>query len=216
MPMRETSFHNHTNSATVPKRGLWPQGKLAAGLKGALLGILVLSFLTLAFRWLFPVWVGITPISRFSLWNKLEETYGQQTLEDMLNEKLLAKEFAKNKIKVDETAADAQLQLLEEQFKNVGGLDIKLAKRGMTKEDMKKQIIMQLSVEQLLKDKIEPTDEEIRDDYESNKDSTYQNHSFEEVAEDIKKKIRASRLSDELTKWMGEAKSSKAIINFGI
>ena len=179
--------------------------------------IILIALLTYKFGpWLFPARVGYMPISRFQVWAKMEKSYGAQTLDDLVNEKVLDAALAKQNVTVDQSKVDDQLKSLETQFQSVGGLDEALKQRGLTRDELKKQIVTQLSVEQILKDKIEPTDEEVKADFDSNAKTLYKDKKLDDVRAEITSKLRDSKLREEFLTWFADVKKDIKVNNFGL
>lgn len=182
-------------------------------------GLLILLVALLTYKlgpWLFPATVGYTPISRFSIWNKMETAYGAQTLDDLVNEKVLDAALAKQNVKVDQAKVDEQLQSLEKQFESVGGLDEALKQRGLTREDLKKQIVTQLSVEEILKDKVQPTEDELKAEFDANSKTMYKDKKFEDVKAEIESRLKDTKLREEFLTWFAEVKKDIKVNNFGL
>ena len=181
------------------------------------LWIVLIALLTYKFGpWLFPARVGYRPISRFEIWNNMEKAYGAQTLDDLVNEKVLDEALSRENVKVDSAKIDEQMSALEEQFKSVGGLDEALKQRGLTRDDLKKQIVTQLSVEEILKDQIEPTDDEVMTEYNSNKDVLYKDKKLEDVKSDIVTTLKDAKLRDAFLGWFADIKKDIPVTNFGL
>ncbi len=186
--------------------------------------ILSLSLITLAIAllvykfgpWLVPAVIDYRPVTRFEIWSRLEKSYGDQALEDLVNEKTLDRAIAGAKVKVSDDKVSEQLAALETQFESTGGLDKALTERGMKRSDLIKQIKTQLAVEELLADKITPSEEEIMAQYESGKASLYQGKTFEEVKESITEELRQAKLRDEFLAWFATVKTDIKVKSFGL
>ncbi len=163
-----------------------------------------------------PAMVGNMPVTRFELWSRLEKSYGTQALDDMVNEKILDKAIADAHIKIDDSKMTDQISALEKQFETTGGLDDALKQRGLTRKDLEKQIRTQLSVEELLADKINPTDEEIKKQFDSNAATIYKDKKFDDVKLSIVDELKQTKLRDEFLVWFGEIKKSVKVKNFGL
>ena len=163
-----------------------------------------------------PAMVGNMPVTRFELWSRLEKSYGTQALDDMVNEKILDKAIADAHIKIDDSKRTDQISALEKQFETTGGLDDALKQRGLTRKDLEKQIRTQLSVEELLADKINPTDEEIKKQFDSNAATIYKDKKFDDVKLFIVDELKQTKLRDEFLVWFGEIKKSVKVKNFGL
>ena len=181
--------------------------------------VLVLAIALLTYKagpWLVPAIVDNHPITRFALWNKLETTYGTQTLDDMTNEQILDDAIATSGVKVDQSAVTAQITSLETQFKDVGGLDTALKQRGMTRSDLQKQVYTQVAVEEILKDKVTPTDAEIQKEYDTNKDTTYKGKTLDEVKTQIVDTLKQTKLQSAFLTWFAEVKKNAKVKTFGL
>ncbi len=163
-----------------------------------------------------PAMVGNMPVTRFELWSRLEKSYGTQALDDMVNEKILDKAIADAHVKVDETKLAEQVKTLETQFETTGGLDEALKQRGLSRKDLEKQIRTQLSVEELLADKINPTDEEVKAQFDTGASTLYKDKKFDEVKASIVDELKQTKLRDEFLVWFGEIKKSVKVKNFGL
>lgn len=179
--------------------------------------IIVIGLLTYkAGPWLFPVVVGNRPVTRFELWSRLEKSYGAQTLDDMVNEKILDKAIADAHVKVDQTKLDDQIKTLEKQFESTGGLDEALKQRGLSRKDLEKQVRTQLSVEELLADKINPSDDEVKKQFDSNATTLYKDKKFEDVKVSITEELKQAKLRDAFLAWFGDVKKNVKVKNFGL
>lgn len=164
--------------------------------------------------WLVPALVNNTPVTRFQLWSKLEKNYGAQALDDMINEKVLDAAIVKQGIKLEQSAVDSEMAKLEKQFESLGGLDTALTERGLTRTDLDKQIRTQLSVEEILKDKINPTDAEIQADFDAGAKTTYKDKKLEDVKAEITAKLKQSKLSETFVTWFEGVKKDITVKNF--
>lgn len=166
--------------------------------------------------WLVPAIADNRPITRFEIWSRLEKSYGAQALDDMVNEKILDHAIAKANIKIDQAKVDEQVKSLETQFEANGGLDEALKQRGLDRKALIKQIETQLSVEELLADKIKPTDEEVKKQYEDGSKTMYTGKKFEEVQASITEEIKQAKLRDAFLAWFADVKKDAKVKTFGL
>lgn len=165
---------------------------------------------------LVPAMVGNQFVTRFELWSRLEKSYGAQALDDMVNEKILDKAIMDSKIKVDPTKVEAQIKTLETQFESTGGLEEALKQRGLTRKDLEKQINTQLSVEEILADKITPSEDELKAQFDAGATTIYKDKKFDEVKAGIVEELKQTKLRDEFLVWFGEVKKSVKVKNYGL
>ena len=163
-----------------------------------------------------PAIVGNTPVTRFEIWNRLEQSYGAQTLDDVVNEKILDSAIAKSGVKVDQAKVDEQIKGLETQFESMGGLDAALEQRGMTRNELAKQVKTQLTVEEILKDKVNPTDEEVKAAFDEAATTTYKGKLFEDVKDQVKDELVQAKLVDAFRDWFEMIKAEAKLKNFGL
>lgn len=109
-------------------------------------------------------------ITKDELYNALVQTSGEQALNALINEKLIALEIKNEKIKVSDEDVEAELA---SQIEEVGGeetFDALLKQNGLTTKQVKENIIQFLSVRQLIEPRVEVTEEAIKTYFEENKE----------------------------------------------
>lgn len=163
-----------------------------------------------------PAIVGSTPVTRFEIWSRMEKGYGAQTLDDVVNEKILDSAISKSGVKVDQTKVDEQIKSLETQFESLGGLDAALEQRGMTRVELIKQVKTQLSVEEILKDKVGPTDEEVKNAFDEAAATTFKDKKFDDVKDQIRDELVQAKLVEAFRDWFEMVKAEAKVKNFGL
>jgi hypothetical protein len=114
--------------------------------------------------WPIAAVVGISPITRFQVDQELYKQNGKAMLDNIITQKLVENELANKKVNVSEQEVNDQLDSIK---KNMGPdmTDQKfnelLASRGLTLEEVKKQIRMQLEIEKLLSGQATVSAEEV-------------------------------------------------------
>lgn len=129
--------------SAAPKRQLMPV---------IIIGLIVLLAILVAANkgWVVVAVVNGKPIFSWQLNKTLRARFGQQILEGMIGEALIAKEAQKQGLVVSSADVEAKQQ---EILATLGGnvrLDDLLKFQGLTKEDFHNQIRIQLTVERLL------------------------------------------------------------------
>lgn len=183
------------------------------------LSLIVLGIALLTYKvgpYFVPAIVGTSPVTRFEIWNKMEKSYGAQTLDDVVNEKILDLAIAKSGVKVDQAKIDAQIKSLESQFESMGGLDAALTQRGMTRDELTKQVKTQLSVEEILKDKVNPSEEDVKKAFDEGAKTTYKDKKFDDVKEQIKEQLVQAKLVEAFRDWFEMVKGEAKLKNFGL
>lgn len=176
-----------------------------------LIPLLVLVALYLGRSLIFAAWVGNRPVFRFSLIRELEKQGGGSVLDSLIEKSLINQAAKKANVSISDDTVNLELINIEELVKKQGiSLEEALAARGQTKKDLLEQIKLQKVIEQILKDKIVVTDEEIKEYYDTNKIKEV----FDTAKEGIKNSLIQSKLQTEYTKWITELKEKAKIFYF--
>lgn len=187
--------------------------------KFLVLGLVLVGVGLLTYKlgpWLVPAVVDKTPITRWQLYEKLEQTYAPQVLSDLINEQILESAIAKTNVTVDQGLIDARLKEIEDSVASLGGLDEALKSRGMTKAELISQIKIELSLQEILKDKLATTDEEAKTYFDQNSKTIYVDKKFDDVKAEILETLKQNKFRDAFMTWFEEAKKSVSVKNFQV
>lgn len=118
-------------------------------------------------------------ITKDELYEVLVQSQGEQALSALIDEKVIALEVKKKKIKIsDEDIAKE----LETYIENAGGqeaFEATLEQNGITEAQLKENIVQYLSIRKLIEPRIDITDEEIKAYFDENKAQLDQPESVE-------------------------------------
>lgn len=112
-----------------------------------LLGITILILTKRS--WFIAATVNGQPITNFELLYKMNQQYRQQTLNQLIDEKIIFEEIRKNKILVTNNEIEKKYQEIEGRIGSGDILDSLLAQQGQSKKTFKEQIKLQLAIERL-------------------------------------------------------------------
>ncbi len=158
--------------------------------------------------------VNGSPISRLEIIKKLEKASGKNVLDSLITRKLIFGEANANKIVVSEDEINAEIKKYEDQIAAQGGtLDEALAAQGMSRDDLKKEVILQLDVEKLLADKISVTDAEVAQYIKDNK-VTVPKGQEAATNEQIKSDLKNQKLNTEAPTLINDLKAKAKIQYF--
>lgn len=102
------------------------------------------------------------PITRVALWKNLEQQSGSQTLDAMITEELILQEGKKQNIVINKEEIDSEIKNIENSVVSQGlTLEQALSSQGMSKEELEKQIVLQLTLEQLVSEESSVTESDI-------------------------------------------------------
>ena len=159
--------------------------------------------------------VSGTPISRLAVVRQLEKQGGTEALNTFIERTLIFGEAKKQGVSVSKEVIDSQLTSIEELLKGQGlTLDEALEARGQTRSELTEQIRIQKTVEAILFQKINVSEEEIAAYFEENRELLEEGATLEDVKEDIRNQLSQQKLNAEYQTWIGELKAKAKIFYF--
>ncbi|MBI2065923.1 SurA N-terminal domain-containing protein [Candidatus Woesebacteria bacterium] len=180
--------------------------------KVAALIILIGIVLTLTKSLFVAAIVNGTPISRFTVVKELERQGGADALNTFIERALIFQEAKKQGVSVSKEAIDSQIADIEKLLKGQGvTLDEALKSRGQTRSELIEQIRIQKTVEAILAQKINITEEDLANYFEENKELLEEGATLEGVKEDIRQQLFQQKLNEEYSKWIAELKAKAKI-----
>ncbi len=175
-----------------PKQLLWP----------IIILLIALAMLFLKDQ-LIVAMVNGKPITRFQLIKELEDQGGSQILDSLVTMEIVKQEINKLDIKVSDEEIDTQLNEIEESLSAQGqSLDDLLAMQGVSRDDIKKDLKLNLQIDKVLADKIQASEEEVVEYFESNKELLGDAVNFEEIKEDIKAQLIQEKRATAQQEWL--------------
>lgn len=153
------------------------------------------------------------PISRLELTKELEKQGGQKVLDSLVEKSLIFQEGAKAGVKINKDVVDTEITRIEGLLKEQNlTLDEALSMRGETRASLSEQVRLQKTVEALLAQKINITEEETQAYFDNNKDIFEANAKFEDVKGDVKDQLYQQKLNEQYSSWIAELKTKAKIL----
>jgi hypothetical protein len=152
------------------------------------------------------------PIMRFSLWQRLEKRFGSQVIDEMANEEIIHGEMQKKGIKVAKSDIDARVKELETRFKGKKALDQMLTLQGMSRDDLRTQLELQIAIEKLVPAQ-KVTDQEIQEAYYINPEQ-YGEELTDEVKQQIKNQLLQQKTSKVFSEWFEKVKKQVKVVKY--
>lgn len=162
---------------------------------------------------LFAAFVNGQPISRLSVLSELERRGGSQVLDTLITQTLITQEARKQKITVTDVEIQSQIAELETSLEGQGGLDQVLIAEGMTRNDLKNQLRLQILAEKILADNIAVTDQEVSEYIDQNSDLLPEDKTEDELNLIVHDQLKQQKLSSAIQTWLTDLKG-KANINY--
>jgi hypothetical protein len=190
------------------------------GRKKKLLFVAVLLLLVGAFLYYYKglfiaALVNGRPITRLSLIRQLERTNGRLALESLINKSLIEQEALKKNIVVTDEEVKNELEKVKKDLASQGlTLDSVLSSQGLTLLDLEENLRIRRTVEQLLKDNIKVSDEEVKKYFEENKSLFGKDAKFDDLQDSIRLQLQNEKLTSEFQKWYQKLKEQSDIKYF--
>ncbi len=154
------------------------------------------------------------PISRYSVIRQLESQGGQEVLQGKITEALIRQEADSRCVEVTETEIDAEIATLKSEFE-AQGQDFQqiLDLQGMSMDELKKQIHIQLMVEKMFSGDIDVTQEEIDQYIADYGDTLPEYENDEQMLSAVRENLEQTELVDSFQTWLQTAQT-EAEINY--
>ncbi len=151
------------------------------------------------------------PIFRWDLNQSLAARFGQQTLESMISERLIADTAQQKGIVISKEDVTIKMNDLVKTLGPNVKLDDLLKYQGMTKTDFENQIRLQLTVEKILGKDVAVADTEV-DDYISKNRTTMTATGEAELRGEARTALESQKVSEKIQPWFAELKQKAKII----
>ncbi len=184
--------------------------------KSLIIGILVLLLLGLFVTnkgLLVAALINGKPIFRWDLTRALTSRFGQQTLESMINERLIADAARKAGVFVSQGEVDAKEQDIVKGLGENVKLEDLLKYQGMTKSDFDSQIRLQMTVQKILGKDIVLTDADINNFIATN-GATLRATDPGKLKDEARQAILDKKIGEKLQPWFLELKQKANILKF--
>lgn len=153
------------------------------------------------------------PIFSWDVYSILMSRFGQQTLEGLISEKLIAQEAEKRGIVATQEEIDAKIQEIVGGLGEGASIDEFLAFQGMTQKDFQEQIRLQLQVQKILEQEVVLQENEI---------TAYMDEQMSNVTVDdpvqrrnqARKALLEQKVGEKTQPWFTNLKDSSKIVRF--
>ncbi|MBI2196215.1 SurA N-terminal domain-containing protein [Candidatus Daviesbacteria bacterium] len=161
-------------------------------------------------EWFIAATVNGSPITNLELQMKLNKQFRSQTLNQLINEKIILSEAIKNNAVASETEVNKKITEIETGVGGAESLDALLAQQGQTRDSIRQQIRLQLSIEKLYANEATVSAEEVNKFIEQNKDQLRASDSAGQEKE-ATETIKSQKLSQIFSQKFQELKTKAKI-----
>lgn len=161
-------------------------------------------------NWFIAATVNGSPITNLELQMRLNQNFRTQTLNQMINEKTILDEAAKKNILVSDPEIAKKISEIETSVGGAETLNAMLSQQGQTRESIKQQIKLQLTIEKLYTNEATVSAEEVAQFIEQNKDQLRATDSAQQQQEAYDA-IKNQKLSQIFSQKFQELKNNAKI-----
>jgi len=155
------------------------------------------------------------PISRIAVIEKLESAYGKATLDSLIIETLIENEAERQGIAVTNEEIDAELAKIEGQISAQGAnLDELLEAQGMTRNDLRGQIILQKKLDKMVADKVVIAEADVDEYIKTMQVAVPKGEEGIALRAQIMEQMKAEKSAEESQKFVDSLRSAASINRF--
>lgn len=179
---------------TLPERIITYRPSKTVYIIALIAGILLLAMYKKS--WFIAATVNGSPVTNLDLQLRLNQQFRTQTLNQMINEKIILDEAAKNNAIPSEEEISKKVSEIETSVGGAQALDTLLSQQGQTRDSIRQQIRLQLSIEKLYASEATVSAEEVDKFLESSRESLRATDSASQVkeAENLLKQQKLSQI----------------------
>ena len=193
---------------TVPS-----SGKSFFGARNILFfGIIILAVLAWRFRgYIIIANVNGQMIPRWELSQHLMKRFGQQTLDNLINERLILSNSRQKGIFVTQDEINARVSEIEQKLQGQSTLAEALTVQGLTEDMFRSQLEVQIAIEKLFEKEASVSAEDI-DDYIKKNAAVYQTATDQaQVREEVQSILKQQKVSDSFNQWFEEIRKNASV-----
>ncbi len=143
------------------------------------------------------------PISRIKIMREAEKAQGSQILEQVVLEELVKQKAREEGIQVSQELVDAQLDDIKQNVTDQGqDFEQLLSLQGMTEEELRTQIRLQLMVEQLVNVDATVSQEDIDQYLEENQEFLPEEATEEELQQMAQQQLQSQKQNEQYQEWI--------------
>lgn len=182
-----------------------------------ILVIVILVIIALAWKFkgnFIAAMVNGQPVSRWQLNDRLMKKFGNQMLDSVINEKLILAAAKQKGIIIASENIDNRIKQIEGRLNGKMTLDDAIKAQGLTREDLRKELEIQLFIEKLFEKDATVSSNEI-DDYVKKNNQIFKSATdTAAVNQEVKSMLLQQKTSDLFEKWFNDVRKNSKITKF--
>lgn len=177
--------------------------------------LLILAILIWKFKGFFiAATVNGQPISRFELNYQLLRRFGDQALDNIINERLILAAVRQKGIFISKDDIETRVKEIEEKLKGSVTLPEALKAQGLTADEFRRQIEIQLAINKLFDKEATVSTNEVEDYISKNSESYKTATNPAALREDVKNLLSQQKIGDLFNEWFTDIRNKAKINKF--
>lgn len=206
---------NDSLGAELPKEYIPPKPRSNLGRNLLIIVIILLILAAVKYKNLFVVAsVDGKFITRWQLEQELNNKYGAQTLDNLISEQVILSSAAQKGITIPPSDIDNQIKIIESRLSGKITLADALKAQGLTQDDFRKQVEIQLTIDKMFDKEASVSDKEIEDYMTQNKDSLPQASDPAQLRSQVIANLKQQKIGDLFDKWFADAKQKAKVVKY--
>lgn len=197
---------------TAPKNKNFPRFSRKTTI-AIVVGLFLLGLFYFKRHWFVVAVINGQPIWRWQYNQTLEEQYGAQVLDQIIDKRLIQQKAKEEGVAVDQSTIDQEIDQIKEGLGPDNSLEEILAFQGMTMAGLREEIENQLILEELLSAGVEVSQEEI-DQYLIDNEETIIAEDEEGRAGEAFEAIRTDKMNQKFQGWYQTLREEAKITYF--
>lgn len=207
-PIEEVDRYEDT---TEQGSSTMPNGNRKTLVLIGVIALLILGYGIYKYRYmLVPATVNGQPIYVWEYVWQMHKQFGKDQLNAMTTERMITQAVDAAKIDVPVSEIDAEVKLVEQEASASGGLQVVLDSQGISMDEFRTRLRLQLAVKKILSDKIKVSDQEVDEALKKNKDF-YKGMSDAEARTQIRKQLEEQKFQQEVQLWLSDVRTKAKI-----
>jgi len=165
--------------------------------------------------WIIAALVNGQLISRFTIISQLEKQSGKRTLDSEITKVLVQQEINRQKITASPQDIDNEVKKIENSVTSQGqNFNELLSGQGLTRQGLREQIRLQLSIEKILGKDASVSAQEIDQYIKDNKDIFPSGTTADKQQEMAKQQLLQSKINEKFQTWLDDLNKKAKITRF--
>ena len=141
----------------------------------------------------------------------MRKRFGSQVLDNIINERLILAATRQKGLFITDSEINDRIKQIETRLDGQTSIDDALKLQGMTKQDLRRQLEIQIAIDKLFEKESTVSGSEIEDYIGKNKEIMNTSTDTAKLREDVKSTLQQQKTAEAFDKWFQEIRQSAKI-----